>query len=107
MSAADPLKTTAARRGQFRAVDPLADESGAARPRRRGQGEKSTWRPPDANFFCWKYGVWYNLMDCCYRHDHRTYEGCGPCGQGAGNLKANRERYLSVRHLGDRPRCGR
>jgi hypothetical protein len=106
MSAADPLKSPLARRRILRTVDPLAEGEGA-KPRRRHPGEKSTWRPPDANFFCWKYGVWYNLMDCCYRHDHRTYDGCDGCGQGAGNLKANRDRYLAVRYLGDHPRCDR
>jgi hypothetical protein len=32
-------------------------------------------------------------MDCCLRHDERTYEGCGDCGQGRNNLRANQERY--------------
>jgi hypothetical protein len=54
---------------------------------------RCSYRPQDADFYCWKFGVWYNLMDCCYRHDQRTYEGCVDCGQGHSNLRQNRERY--------------
>ena len=57
---------------------------------------RCTYRPPDADFYCWKYGVWYNLMDCCYRHDERTYSACGECGQGRSNLRQNIERYRSL-----------
>jgi len=63
---------------------------------------RCTYRPPDADFYCWKYGVWYNLMDCCDRHHDRTYSGCADCGQGRSNLKQNLERHQARR----RPRCG-
>ncbi len=95
-------------RGQLRTIDP-ADPAGqeeSRRPRRRSL-LKCEYRPPDADFFCWKYGVWYNVMDCCYRHARQTYSGCTSCGQGANNLKVNKERFQSIRHLGDRPRHGR
>lgn len=81
-----------------------ADEAGRARRRLL---LKCNFRPADADFFCWKYGVWYNLLDCCYRHARETYPGCAPCGQGASNLKSNKERYLALRSPGDRRRNGR
>lgn len=92
-------------RGQLRTIEPAEpDEDGRAR---RRDVLKCTYRPPDANFFCWKYGVWYNLLDCCYRHFRQTYSGCAGCGQGASNLKTNKDRFLSIRHLGERSRSGR
>src|SRR5262245_17152949 len=95
-------------RGQLRTIvpaEPEGDEE-AAKARRRDL-LKCHFRPMDANFFCWKYGVWYNLMDCCYRHFHQTYSGCTDCGQGANHLKANKDRFHSIGHLGERPRHGR
>ena len=95
-------------RGQLRTIDPVepegTDETGRGR---RRDVLKCNFRPQDANFFCWKYGVWYNLLDCCYRHFNETYSGCTGCGQGANNLRANKDRFHSIRHLGQRPRFGR
>ncbi len=106
MSAADPLKRTPANLGRLRTIEPTGPENGpdggSQRAPRRLTGLKCSYRPSDADFFCWKYGVWYNLLDCCYRHARRTYSGCGDCGQGQSNLKSNRERFRSVRHFGDR-----
>jgi hypothetical protein len=104
MSAVDPLRAAQDRRQRLRAVRRAEEEASQSR---RLAVLKCTYRPADANFFCWKYGVWYNVMDCCYRHDHGTYSGCSPCGQGASNLKANLERYRATRHLGDPPRARR
>lgn len=107
MSAVDPLRAAQERRRRLRAVTPA---EGAANPPESAADRglpavlKCAYRPSDANFFCWKYGVWYNVMDCCYRHNHRTYTGCSTCTQGAGNLRANQERYRTTRHLGDVPR---
>lgn len=106
MSATDPLKRIQVQRRPFRAIepaDPAAGEEGSA-ARRRAAGLKCSYRPADADFYCWKYGVWYNLMDCCYRHARRSYAGCADCGQGAMNLKQNHERFLSMRLFGDPPR---
>ena|SRR5258705_1466625 len=95
-------------RGQLHTIDPMEPEGNEASDRaRRRDILKCNYRPADANFFCWKYGVWYNLMDCCYRHFRKTFSGCTGCGQGANNLKANKGRFLTVRHLGERPRFGR
>ena len=95
-------------RGQLRTIEPLEhEETGDADRDRRRDLLKCTYRPPDANFFCWKYGVWYNLFDCCYRHYRQTYSGCSDCGQGESNLKANKDRFLSIGHLGERSRAGR
>ncbi len=103
MSAIDPLRRGLGRR--FRTVDPTDREGvGALDLRRppRTESLKCSYRPPDANFFCWKYGVWYNLMDCCYRHERRTFSGCATCGQGARNLKVHQGRYLAERPHRDR-----
>ncbi len=86
-------------------VDPIGrKDSGTLELRRppREENLKCSYRPPDADFFCWKYGVWYNLMDCCYRHERRTFSGCAPCGQGARNLKVHQARYLAARPRRDR-----
>jgi hypothetical protein len=91
MSAMDPLKRKAATAMRVVAGD-AAENDGEP----RGEAVevlRCSYRPPNADFYCWKYGVWYNLMDCCLRHDERTYEGCGDCGQGRNNLRANQERY--------------
>ena len=98
MSAADPLKRVPGQRQRFRTVesaDPAA-ENGPS-PSRRPAGLKCTYRPPDADFYCWKYGVWYNVMDCCYRHDRRTYPGCADCGQGEMNLRQHQESFRLIR----------
>jgi len=95
-------------RGQLRTIEPLESAGAEDGDRiRRRDLLKCTYRPPDANFFCWKYGVWYNLLDCCYRHYRQTYTGCSDCGQGESNLKANKERFLSIGHLGERSRIDR
>ncbi len=107
MSAINPLKRDPSGRERFRAVEPTDRaglEGSAPVRRRRAHVLKCSYRSPDANFFCWKYGVWYNLMDCCYRHDRRTFPGCTKCGQGEGNLRANKERYLSAPYPGDPPK---
>lgn len=96
MSATDPLRRGPGRHGSMRAVEPA--EAGA-----RAEGDRPletircTYRPADADFYCWKFGVWYNLMDCCERHDDETYSGCVDCGQGSRNLKQNIERYRASR----------
>ena len=102
MSATDPLKRKPADRGAMRAVEPQGED----RPSRRRPLEfiRCAFRPVGADFYCWKYGVWYNLMDCCYRHDERTYEGCADCGQGRSNLRQNLDRYQAVVQ---RPRTAR
>jgi hypothetical protein len=108
MSAVDPLRAARDRRKRLRAVERPAEKEAGTEAGVRGRTNlKCAYRPPDANFYCWKYGVWYNVLDCCYRHDHRTYSGCAGCGQGAGNLRANLERYRAARHLGDPARSAR
>ncbi len=101
MSAIDPLKRNPARR-RLRALPRTADvhtgQPGDGAPDREPI-LKCTYRPPDADFFCWKFGVWYNLRDCCYRHALRTFDGCADCGQGASNLKARRQRINAVRAM--------
>ena len=92
MSATDPLSRRGTLRGAMRAVEPLSEDA-PTRARRALEFIRCSFRPQGADFYCWKYGVWYNLMDCCYRHDKRTYEGCADCGQGRSNLKQNAGRY--------------
>jgi len=95
-------------RGQLHTIVPVEPEGPeeAGRSRRRLL-LKCNFRPADADFFCWKYGVWYNLLDCCYRHARKTYTGCASCGQGASNLKVNKGRFLALRHTGMRRRTVR
>jgi hypothetical protein len=99
VSAIDPL-----RRGErvrllrkVESTERLEEEVRDERPGRGNETLRCSYRSPDADFYCWKYGVWYNLMDCCYRHERRTYAGCAVCGQGASNLKVHRDRYLLLR----------
>ncbi|HEU4403260.1 MAG TPA: hypothetical protein VFT43_14280 [Candidatus Polarisedimenticolia bacterium] len=105
MSAANPLKRAPGDRRRFRAIESgglRSDQEADARPSST-VGPRCSYRSPDADFYCWKYGVWYNLMDCCYRHARQTYAGCAGCGQGEGNLRQNRARYQSIRRFGDPP----
>jgi len=44
-------------------------------------------RGPRDDFFCWKFGVWYNMQDCVRRHAWRTTAECAECSQGCGNLR--------------------
>lgn len=44
-------------------------------------------RGPKDDFFCWKFGVWYNLHDCLFRHAYETHPECAQCRQGEANLK--------------------
>ncbi len=62
---------------------------------------KCSYRPPDADFYCWRFKVWYNSLDCAYRTKHSSFEGCAYCSQGDFNLR-ERARHLKVtRYLGD------
>ena len=99
MSAIDPLK-----RGQHEhRLRALSSEehhrvgAGAHRATGRAPILKCSYRPQDADFYCWKFGVWYNLGDCRYRHAFRTFSGCADCGQGENNLRAWRRRINSLR----------
>jgi hypothetical protein len=93
MSAIDTDKEPAAVRGMRIVEAPPSDTNQEEKERRPIEILRCSYRPPGADFYCWKYGVWYNLMDCCSRHQENTFEGCGDCGQGRNNLKANLERY--------------
>lgn len=95
MSATGSTKRVPGARGGIRAVDPPEPDGLPAR--REPSVLRCAYRPGDADFYCWKYGVWYNLLDCCYRFDERTYEGCAGCGQGRLNLRQNHERYRMAR----------
>jgi len=37
---------------------------------------KCSYRPPDADFYCWRFKIWYNTLDCAFRTRHQTFEGC-------------------------------
>jgi hypothetical protein len=96
MSAPDPLRRGTGR-GAIRAVEPREPDSTDAGDRRPLDVIRCTYRPTDADFYCWKFGVWYNLMDCNYRHHGQTYEGCVDCGQGRSNLRQNLGRFRAGR----------
>ncbi len=96
MSATDALKRGFGTRGAIRAVEPDPEGVSTAEGQRPSV-IRCAYRPEGSDFYCWKYGVWYNLMDCCNRHDERTYSGCADCGQGRGNLRQNLNRYRTLR----------
>jgi hypothetical protein len=99
MSANGSSRGGLARRMRFRTIGPEDADPEAVSTCPTGERldvARCRYRPPDADFYCWKFGVWYNLMDCCYRHVRRTYPGCADCGQGENNLRQNRDRYHAV-----------
>jgi hypothetical protein len=81
----------------MRAVEPAESDARSGGERPAIENVRCTYRPSDADFYCWKFGVWYNLMDCCERHHDETYSGCADCGQGRSNLKQNIERFQEHR----------
>jgi hypothetical protein len=80
------------------------EEKGARKGRVSEDMLKCSFRPPDADFYCWRFKIWYNTLDCAYRTRHRTFSGCEHCAQGEYNLKARRRELQSVRYLGGEPR---
>ncbi len=61
---------------------------------------KCSYRPQDADFYCWRFKIWYNTLDCAFRTRHHTYEGCSRCSQGDFNLKMRARDLQSSRYLG-------
>jgi hypothetical protein len=61
---------------------------------------KCSYRPPDADFYCWRFKIWYNTLDCAYRTRHRSYEGCTQCAQGDLNLRDRARDLAATRYLG-------
>ena len=57
-------------------------------------------RFPGDDFYCWRFQVWYNSLDCAIRIAFRTAPGCRDCSQGARNLALRRPDLRSA----DRPR---
>ena len=51
---------------------------------------------PEDDFFCWRYQVWYNSLDCAARTRYRTAPGCRDCAQGEGNLALRRSDLARV-----------
>ena len=45
-------------------------------------------RGPLDDFFCHKYQVWYQSVDCVYRQRNETYTGCVDCFQGHLNARS-------------------
>jgi len=65
---------------------------------------KCSYRPPDADFYCWRFKIWYNTLDCAYRTRHCTFPGCARCAQGEFNLQTRRRELRLDSTLGDRRR---
>jgi hypothetical protein len=61
---------------------------------------KCSYRPEDADFYCWRFKIWYNSLDCAYRTRHRSFEGCARCNQGDFNLKSRGRDLQITRYLG-------
>ena len=60
---------------------------------------KCSFRPGDADFYCWRFKLWYNSLDCAFRTRHRTFEGCAGCNQGSFNLKSRARDLQALRYL--------
>jgi hypothetical protein len=61
---------------------------------------KCSYRPPDADFYCWRFKIWYNSLDCAFRTRHRSFDGCASCNQGDFNLKSRLRDLQVTRYLG-------
>ncbi|MDQ7006019.1 MAG: hypothetical protein Q9Q40_02180 [Acidobacteriota bacterium] len=69
------------------------------------------FRGPRDDFYCWKYGVWYSLKDCVFRHAWKTTAVCARCPQGGANLELlptvpKRPRWARTLCLGAREAAG-
>ncbi len=51
---------------------------------------------PSDDFFCWRYQVWYNSLDCATRTHFRTAPGCRDCTQGDRNLEQRRDQVENI-----------
>lgn len=71
------------------------DEHDVRRGRVSEEMLKCSYRPADADFYCWRFKIWYNTLDCAYRTRYRSFDGCSHCTQGDFNL-ASRRRDLPV-----------
>lgn len=60
---------------------------------------KCSFRPVDADFYCWRFKLWYNSLDCAFRTRHRTFDGCAGCNQGGFNLKSRARDLRALRYL--------
>ena len=96
MSANDPIRAIGPR-GVARPSGEKGDSADGADRKPALEIIRCNYRPADADFYCWKFGVWYNLMDCCDRHYDRTFDGCVDCGQGRSNLIQNKTTYTEHR----------
>ena len=61
---------------------------------------KCSYRPADADFYCWRFKIWYNSLDCAYRTRHHSFEGCANCNQGDLNLRSRGLELQVTRYLG-------
>jgi len=77
------------------------DEQEARKGRVSEDMLKCSYHPPDADFYCWRFKIWYNSLDCAYRTKHRTFQGCTRCSQGDFNLNSRRRDLRVNRTLGD------
>ena len=79
-------------------------ERGARATRMPEEMLKCSYRPADADFYCWRFKIWYNTLDCAYRTRYRTFDGCSRCAQGDFNLSARRKDLPAQRPSG-KPRA--
>lgn len=83
----------------------IRNDSRSAEKRGRGEPQseemlKCSYRPPDADFYCWRFKLWYNSLDCAFRTKHHSFEGCARCNQGDFNLKSRARDLQALRYLG-------
>ena len=70
-------------------LGPRGDASGQAEIDAAGGRVPATDRD---DFFCVRYAVWYNSVDCAFRTKYDTAPGCRGCEQGRFNLRRHDSR---------------
>lgn len=79
--------------------DPAGEDSA---PVRSGAGSlRCTYKAPEDDFFCWKFQLWYPMIDCAYRNFYRTCTPCANCAQGHRNLERRAVDLAQRRWFGD------
>lgn len=79
--------------------DPAGEDSAPARS--GAESLRCTYKSPEDDFFCWKFQLWYPMIDCAYRNLYRTCTPCADCAQGSRNLERRAADVMRRRWFGD------
>ena len=55
------------------------------------------FRLPTDDFYCFRFAVWYDTLDCAVRTHFRTAPGCRDCAQGRENARLRRPDLARVK----------